>query len=242
MKTVTLDIETIPDEAAMARAGYEPGEDYAPWPLHQLACASLLVVETSGTAGLSFRIRSVTRDDHGERGIVEVVERELGTSAELITFNGAAHDLPILLARGLLGGVAMPAIGRFATGTVMARHGDLMRELKVQGAPPTSLKHLCAPLQIPVKQSPHDRVASLAAQGNWAAVARYCEADVIATWVAAQLWRSTADPELGRQRWDDLAAWIAAEQPRLAHLTLFVKPAAWPGAGGVLGDTDAIVL
>lgn len=242
MKTIVLDIETLPDEAAMTRAGYEPGEEYVPWPLHQLVCASLLIVETRSATAPSFRLRSITRGDHGERGIIETVERELETAGELVTYNGAAHDLPILLARGLLAGVATLAIRRFATGTPPARHADLMRELKSHGAPPTSLRNLCAPLLIPVKQAPHARVDDLAAQGAWGAIGRYCETDVVATWLAAQLWRSTSDPEFGRQRWDELAAWITGEQPQLSHLLAFAEPPGWPGAGGILGDKAEIAF
>lgn len=241
-RTVVLDIETIPDQAAMLRADYRQTDEYAPWPLHELVCASYLVVEGTHPDKLSFRIGSASRDDHGERGIVATVERELEVANELITYNGEAHDLPILLARGVLAEVAMPAIRGFATRTSLARHADLLRELRSHGAPACTLKQLCAPLRIPVKPDRQARVADLAARGDRDAIKAYCESDTVATWLAARMWRSTTDPAYGQECWRTLARWIVAEQPRLAHLLPFAAPPAWPLAGGILGDAGSIVF
>lgn len=70
MKTCVLDIETIPNTRAMAAARYLPTDDFAPWPLHEIDCASILIVGRTGRADLSFSLRSYSRGGMSERGII----------------------------------------------------------------------------------------------------------------------------------------------------------------------------
>lgn len=220
MKTIVLDIETIPDTEAMQRIGYEPGEGFPAWPLHALACVSLLTVERQGGEGLGFRIETFSRVDMGERGIVAEVERELETAQEVITFNGRGFDVPVLLARAALTGERTPSIARLYARNRPGYHADLLDEVTAnRSAPRVTLAQLCAAFAIPVKlEAAGDGVAELAAAGGWDRIARYCETDVVATWLAAQMWRLADEPGFAQERWAALGAWIAGEQPGLAHL------------------------
>ena len=42
MRTITLDIETMPDLTACASAGVNRADGFPAWPLHQVLCVSLL--------------------------------------------------------------------------------------------------------------------------------------------------------------------------------------------------------
>lgn len=53
-KKVVLDIETILDEDAAARAGFLDADGFPPFSLHRLACVSLLIVEQEAMAPPSF--------------------------------------------------------------------------------------------------------------------------------------------------------------------------------------------
>ena len=63
----------------------------------------------------------------------------------------------------------------------------------------------------------------------------------VATWLAAQMWRSVEAPGSGIEQWRELAAWVFANQPQLAHLLPYVPAPTVPG-GGLALDSNAAVL
>jgi hypothetical protein len=81
------------------------------------------------------------------------------------------------------------------------------------------LAHFCAAFSIPAKiGGDGSDVAELAAAGRWIDIEHYCESDVVATWLAAQMWQSSESPGFGRERWSALGDWLTSStnNPRLA--------------------------
>ncbi len=233
MKTVVLDIETICDLEACARAGVDPQEGFPPWPLHELMCVSLLSVERVGHDGLGFAIETFARTDHGERGIVAEVERTIADANRIVTYNGKGFDIPVLLSRAVVTGEHVPTIAKASRRVHAGFHDDLIDLVSSFGAAPRpKLAYVCAALGIPVKmEAAGGGVAELARARDYGRIQRYCETDVVATWLLDQMWQSIDLPEYGVERWSLLAEWIRANQPRLAHLLPYLEIPAMPGGG-----------
>ncbi len=244
MKTCVLDIETIPNAAAITQAGADPTAGFPAWSLHELACVSILTVEQDAMAHPTFAITTYSRFNLGERGIVASVERAISDAFEVVTYNGRGFDVPVLLTRAAVAGESAPTItrlhaqGRYTRGT----HVDLLEEVTGHGAAPKlRLLDLCSAFGIAVKQDcAGDGVATLVEEGAWPKVAAYCETDVTVTWLALQYWRSAerAAPEMIVESWTRLASWIRQGGEALAHLALYAKPPAFFGGGAILGEVD----
>lgn len=209
MKTVVLDIETIADTAAMARAGYVPDDgEFAPWPLHELACASVLIVQKVGLNEPTFDLRSFSRGEMSERAIVANVERTIEDAQQIITYNGQAFDLPVLITRAILTKESIPTLARLNDRCRPGLHYDLHQQVKGAGAG-IKLAHLCAAFGIPAKMGANgESVAGLAAAGDWSGIENYCETDVLATWLAVQMWESRDLPGHGLEQWRLLDRWM----------------------------------
>ena len=237
MKTIVIDIETIPDIAGHERAGIDPKAGFPPFPLHEIACVSVLTVETHDFGSLRFRIETLSRADNSERGIICELEQIVAGANEVVTYNGRGFDVPVLLARAALAEECTPYIARLHSRAHAGFHADLLDQVTAFGAAPRlKLAHLCAAFDIPVKiDTDGSEVATLASRGEWSRITRYCETDVVATWLVAQLWTGTQIPGYGRERWEALSAWILCEQPRLAHLVPYAAVPTYPRGGQPLG-------
>jgi hypothetical protein len=223
MKTVVLDVETIPDECAMARCGYVMDDEFAPWPLHELACASVLTINTRSRDDLDFGLQSFSLGSMPQRAIVASVERIIENADQVLTYNGRGHDIPVLLTRAILAGEDVPTLARLGNTARPGLHRDLHDDLKRSGGIGIKLAHVCAAFAIPVKLNSADRVLNAACDGRWTDIEHYCESDVIATWLAAQMWDSAENPGFGLERWQRLAAWIAGEPRPNRWLELFYQ-------------------
>lgn len=233
MKNCVFDIETIPDLEACAKAHVDPAEGFPPWPLHQIMCVSVLTVERSGWDDVHFGIETFSRADLSERAIVAEVERIMSSANVLTSYNGRCFDVPVLLARAAVTGELVPTISKAAQRSVVGFHDDVLDVITGYGAAVRpKLAHVCAAMSIPVKiEAAGEGVADLVREGDWARVARYCETDVVATWLLSEVWRSIHSPGHGEDRWRRLAAWIAQEQPRLEHLQPYLQVPTMPGGG-----------
>lgn len=244
MKTCVLDIETIPNAAAIARAGVDPNAGFPTWSLHELACVSILTVQRDAMAHPTFAITTYSRSNLGERGIVASVERAICDAFEVVTFNGRGFDVPVLLARAAVAGEPAPTIARLHSQRRYTRgvHVDLLEEVTAHGAAPRlRLLDLCSAFGIAVKQDcAGDAVGTLVQQGAWSKTAAYCETDVTATWLALQYWRSAerAEPEMIVESWSRLATWIREGGAALSHLALYAEPPSSFGGGSILGKVD----
>lgn len=244
MKTCVLDIETIPNAVAVAQASVDVSVVFPPWSLHELACVSILTIESDGVTEPTFSIATYSRSNLGERGIIASVERALSQAFEVVTFNGRGFDVPVLLARAAVCGEPAPTVARLYAQRRSTRglHVDLLEEVTGYGAAPRlRLLDLCSAFQIPVKfDCAGDNVAALVDQGAWPQIAAYCETDVVATWLALQFWRSAerSDPELIVLSWARVARWICAGGDTLAHLAIYSRPPRFFAGGGILGEVD----
>lgn len=229
MKTLVLDIETRPDVAACARACSDPNAGFPPFPLHEILCVSILEVVRSGW-DVAHAIDTYSRIDLSERGIIDAVEERVREAQCVVTYNGRGFDVPVLIARAAVCGLIVPAINTLIIRTT-GRHEDLLDEVSFnRAAPRMPLSALCAAFHIPVKVEAHGSdVTALAETGDLARVGRYCETDVVATYLAQRMWRSAQVRGTGIEDWTNLAAWIRSDQPRLAHLLPYATP---PRAGG----------
>lgn len=238
-QTAVLDIETIADPDACARAGVDPAEGFPAWPLHQLLCVSLLSVDRDDKRRHRFTIETFSRSALSERAIVAEVERRLETARTIITYNGRGFDIPVLLARAAMTDEYVPSLLRAGNRAHAGYHADLLDEVTGNGAAVRPrLVDVCAGFGIPAKLDiAGSSVAALAAQGDYARVERYCETDVVATWLAAQMWRSVHAPGSGIEHWRELADWILTNQPRLAHLLSYASAPNAPGGGAALDTT-----
>jgi hypothetical protein len=230
MKTLFLDIETRPDAAACARAGIDLTAGFPPFPLHEILCVSILEIVRSGWEGVAFAIDTYSRIDLSERGIIDAVEERVSEAQCVVTYNGRSFDVPVLIARAAVCGLVVPAINTLTIRTT-GHHEDLLDEVSFnRAAPRLPLSALCAAFDIPVKVEAHgSEVTSMAEAGDLARVTRYCETDVVATYLAQRMWRSAQVRGTGIEDWNRLAAWICSDQPRLFHLLPYATP---PRAGG----------
>lgn len=248
MRTVILDIETIPDREAIRRCHHVDDGSFLPLPLHALACASMLIVDRVSYKETRFRIVSHSRGMNSERGIVSSVERELESAQMLLTFNGRAFDIPVLAVRAALTGEIAPTIMgiHVHSRSPVGKHSDLLQGItQFGGAPKFSLNAFCAALSIPCKiEKDGKRVAQLVAEEDWPALSNYCERDVVATYLAAKHWEGAqyGQPEAVLEAWAGLAGWIQSDQPALEHLLPFANPPRMHGGGDVLGDADFLEI
>ncbi|MFD1788468.1 ribonuclease H-like domain-containing protein [Sphingomonas floccifaciens] len=241
---IVLDIETVADLNACENAGVDPAAGFPAWPLHQLLCVSLLTVQRDRDQRHKFGIETFSRSMMSERAIVAEVERRLEGCRSLLTYNGRGFDIPVLLARAAMTGEHTPMLLRAGSRSNAGFHTDLLDEITCQGAAVRPrLIDVCAGFGIPAKLDlAGTSVAELAAQGHYGRIERYCESDVISTWLAAQMWRSTQSSHPGIEHWRELAAWIFTNQPRLSHLLPYVPAPSVSGGGASLSSHGAYLI
>jgi 3'-5' exonuclease len=239
MKTVIFDAETVLDVAAAERCRYkaDPNE-FAPWPLHSLACISWLTVEREDWDRLSFSIHSVSRADMSERAMLDEFEQQISDANAVISYNGIGFDVPVFLTRASIANISVPTIAQLRTRARPGFHTDMAEVIAGgSGAPRVKLAQICAALSIPCKVDPAgSSVADLAAAGHFRAIEAYCQTDVVAAWLLSEMWQTPQIPDRARERWTQLTQWIANDQPRLAHLLPYCVVPDLPGAGGLLGE------
>jgi len=227
----------------MKRAGVEPGEGFPSWVFHELVCVSVLTITRDPCLQLEFKIQTFSRQLLGERAIIFELERALEGAFEVVTFNGRGFDVPVLLSRAAAAFEHAPMIAKLHAQPRHARstHVDLLEEITNHGScPKVRLQDFCASLAIPVKFDCHgSEVADLAANGEWSRIAHYCEADVMATYLALQAWRGAerGDNRLLLDTWGSVVKWVQNGGTKLAHLQPFAAIPAWPTGGGPLGNS-----
>lgn len=117
-----------------------------------------------------------TRQDVSEREMLEALWSVVGFRAT-IGFNTLGFDLPVLIRRSQLLGIAHPTLD---LGKYRSPHIDLMEKLNMQGRLATrSLAFYCRRFSIPsTDQTSGADIAQMVAAGNWNGVEAHCRADV----------------------------------------------------------------
>jgi holo-[acyl-carrier-protein] synthase len=257
MNTLVFDIETVPDvefgrrlfgleglsddevgKAMQARARQESGSDFLPHEQHRIVAISCAFRSREG-----FRVWSLGDESATERELVERFFDGIDKfTPELVSWNGGGFDLPVLHYRALRFQVQAPRywetgdednafrynnyLGRFHW-----RHVDVMDVLSgYQNRARASLSDTAVLLGYPGKLGfDGSQVWDAYRAGELTRIRRYCETDVINTWLVflrfqhmrGRLTDAGLADELARTR-----AWLTeAKQP---HLDEFL--AAWGAA------------
>src|SRR6187455_981235 len=211
MNTLVFDIETVPDvefgrrlfglhslsddevgKAMQARARQDSGSDFLPHEQHRIVAISCAFRSREG-----FRVWSLGDEGASERELVERFFDGIEKfTPDLVSWNGGGFDLPVLHYRALTAGVQAPRywetgdedqtfrynnyLGRFHW-----RHIDVMDVLSgYQARARASLADMADLLGFPGKLGfSGDKVADAFLAGQIVDIRRYCETDVLNTYL-----------------------------------------------------------
>lgn len=210
---VTLDLETVPDEALVAAVDGEPGRpypeqlrrllaerkarsggrsDFLPIPFHRPVAACLLEAE-EGPDGVRVTDASAWTDRAAGADEAAFLRRTWQRLAgrSLVTFHGRGFDLPVLELRSLKLGVRAGRHADPGHDGVEGGHLDLVELLSHGRAAPVAPLDLYAKLVgLPGKDAVAGAdVQALYADGALDRIAAYCMTDVIQTWLLFLRWR-----------------------------------------------------
>jgi hypothetical protein len=220
---VVLDIESaVTDESGhkryLAMERYVPGNDDQPsrrgykrhedplttprWPFQTIvtAAAMVLVEHPDGNIDVS-RFVTLSQPDHDEGAVIAGILHVLAEApegAELVSWAGMLHDVPLLTLGAMRHGLTLPKGWGWLGfgGNDPVRHVDFARTttggFKMK---PVHMAEILASLDIPAKISvPAFAVARLIYAEQWDAVQEACEGDVISTALLLARWRQLLDP------------------------------------------------
>ena len=189
-----------------SRRGYKRSADPLTtprWVFQTITTASLLQLTESDERGLSaVRFETLSAPERDERGVVAGVLKLLDKSprgTEMVTWGGAAHDIPLLAAACMRPGLTLPRDWSWLAfgGRNNKRHVDLAHlmtgGLKMK---PIHMAEVCAACDIPAK------------------VVEACECDVISTALLLARWR----------RLHDVRAEADAVEDRLIRQVVELRP------------------
>jgi 3'-5' exonuclease len=201
-RLVTLDLETVPDEALVSAVDGEPGRpypeqlrrlvaerrartggrtDFLPLPYHRPVVACLLEAAADGGVIRLADTQVWTDARQPEAAFLEATWQRL-EGASLVTFHGKGFDLPVLELRSLKHAVPTPAwfAGARRGG---GGHYDL-RELLAGQASPAPLDLYAKLVGLPGKgEVAGEDVLDLYAAGDLDRIAAYCVTDVVQTYL-----------------------------------------------------------
>lgn len=195
------------DADGPGRRGYRRAEDPLKtprWIFQSIttACAMVMTEHPDGNVDVS-RFVTLSAPDHSEKEIVEGVLQVLADApadADLVSWAGSFHDLPMLVCAAMRYGLTLPGAWRWLAfgGDGRQRHVDFARvataNMKMK---PIHESELLAAFDIPAKLSaPAFAIARLIEAGKWDLVQEQCEGDVIATALLLCRWRKLHDPRV----------------------------------------------
>jgi predicted PolB exonuclease-like 3'-5' exonuclease len=257
MSTLVFDIETVPD-VAFGRRLYDLGDlpdaqvAKAMFALRrQDRGGDFLPLEQQRVVAISCALREADRFilwSVGEPGELEgqLVQRFFDGIAkytpDLVSWNGSGFDLPVLNYRALLWGVQAPRFWETGEGETEFRynnylqryhwrHTDLMDVLSgFSSRNRVSLANMALLLGLPGKLGfGGDRVWEAYQRGDLPGIRRYCETDVLNTYLIYlrfERLRGRLTPEGYREETERVRAYLGASSE--PHLAQFL--AAWPEA------------
>lgn len=200
----------VPSDNKPIRRGYQRSEDPLTcprWIFQVVTTASIMVLTEDPQGGIDVsRFVTLSAPDLDERavfaGVLRVLE-DAPADAEICTWMGLAHDLPLLIAGCMRHGLTLPQGWGWTAhgGFHRERHLDLARVLTAgMRMKPIHLAEVLAAMDIPGKITvPPFAVTELIYAGRWDEVQEACEGDVIATACLLARWRKLNDP---RAEWD----------------------------------------
>ena len=205
---IVWDIETVPDLKGFARAnGHDGkneddirstmGEKFPKHIYHSIICiGSLIAHQENGR----WAIGALGAPHVGERSekllISSFVNRIAQLAPQLVTFNGASFDLPVLRYRAMVNGVAAPGLSlrpyfnRYTEDAIDLC--DVLSSFSPQGK--ATLHELCRVIGLPGKPDGMSggEVERYYRDGRIREISEYCESDVVNTyrvWLRYELFR-----------------------------------------------------
>ena len=234
---IVWDIETVPDLRGFAAANglngkledevrAEMGDKFPKLVYHSIVCIGALVAQRQDE---HWAVSAVGAPNIGERSEREIISAFVNKIAELapqlVTFNGAAFDLPVLRYRAMVCGVAAPGL---AARPYFNRYSDDAIDLcdvlsSFSSQNKASLHELCRVMGLPGKPdgiSGAD-VERYCREGRIAEVAAYCETDVVNTyrvWLRYELFRGRLTENGLRASETNLSDYIRSRSDAKPHL------------------------
>lgn len=171
------------------------------WVFQTVTTAALMVMTEHPDGGVDVtRLVSYSMPDQDERGVLAAIIKELGDApaeAELVTWAGAMHDIPLLVAGCMRHGLTLPSGWKWLAfgGGNGARNLDLARTItggfKMK---PIHMSEVLAAMDLPGKiTAPPFALARLIYAGRWQEVREACEVDVCSTALLLARWRQLHD-------------------------------------------------
>ncbi len=193
------------DTEQPSRRGYTRSEDplQTPrWVFQTITTAVIMVMTEHADGGIDVtRFVTYSAPDQDERGVLAGIIKELADTAadaELVTFGGAMHDVPMFVTACMRLGLTLPAGWKWLTfgGGNMARHLDLARIItggfKMK---PIHMAEVLAAMDLPGKiTAPPFALARLIYAERWEEVKAACEVDVLSVALLLARWRQLHDP------------------------------------------------
>jgi hypothetical protein len=187
-----------------SRRGYTRSEDPCQtprWPFQTIVTAAIMVLVEHEDGGIDVtRFVTLSQPDHDERAIVTGILQVLGDapkSAELVSWAGMLHDVPMITLAAMRQGLTLPKGWGWLGfgGNDAVRHLDFARTttggFKMK---PVHMAEVLATLDIPAKISvPAYAVARLIYAGEWDQVQEAAEGDAISTVLLLARWRQLHD-------------------------------------------------
>ena len=195
----------VPDASDRpSRPGYTRGEDPLKtprWPFQTITTSSILIAREHSDGGIDVsRFVTFSAPEQDERGVLIGILKELADApadAELCSWGGAMHDIPLLVAGCARHGLTLPAGWGWLAfgGKSAARHIDLLRVFTGGFAmKPVHQTEMLAAMDLPGKWTAKPAaVARLIEARQWGMVAEACEGDCVSEVLLLARWRQLLD-------------------------------------------------
>lgn len=194
----------VPSDDKPIRRGYQRSEDPLTtprWIFQTVTTASMMVLIQDDQGGIDVsRFITLSAPDYDERSVLKGILQVLADApdnAELCTWMGLAHDIPILVSGCMRHGLTLPkGWGWLAHGGYhKSRHLDLAHSYTAgMKMKPIHLAEVLAAMDIPSKiTAPAFAIAQMIYAGRWDAVAEACEIDVFGTACLLARWQTLID-------------------------------------------------
>lgn len=205
---IVWDLETIPDLKGFAAAKglegktddeirAELGDKFPKHIYHSIICIGALVAHQENSVWMLDALGAPNVGERPEKELISsFVDRIAELVPQLVTFNGASFDLPVLRYRAMVNGVAAPGLSlrpyfhRYSEDAVDLC--DVLSSFSHQGK--ATLHELCRVMGLPGKPNDIDggEVEKYYREGRIQEIADYCEGDVVCTyrvWLRYELFR-----------------------------------------------------
>jgi 3'-5' exonuclease len=239
---IVWDIETVLDLKGFAAANdlvgktddeirAAHGDKFPKHVFHRIICIGAVIAER---AEGSWHVKASGAPHIGERSEKELIETFVGKIAELqpqlVTFNGASFDLPVLRYRAMVHRVAAPGLSSRSYFNRYTEDAldlcDVLASFNSQAR--ATLHEICRVIGLPGKGGEIDGsgVAGLFAQGRIKDISDYCETDVINTyrvWLRYELFRGRLTLDQFGASEANLIAYITERAETKPHLAEFTR-------------------